>query len=387
MATTFSALLIVLVIVGTALGALAGFFRKFTKASFWGITVLLALLFERVVGSSVKKSGGGYGIAVILTTVIVLLVLSAVFLTLRELLKKAVEARKKLSEYQNFDERAENEELILNAVDNEDKKEYKKLLRKGKKLKNSAGVWGILDRIFGAVSGGINAICGIATVILFFMLFVDLSGIGALQNAFSVSLASSAWKGLGSDLALDLPLICAISLSIRIGYRGGISSVISTVVVLGLVAGFAAGAWAIASSEACKGAVEGLKNGMLSGLAGTLGGAADVVAKALIAVIIFALSLVVIILVAIFLPKVMEKFRESAVFCAVDGVLGAVLMCVVVIMLFLVFGGVAYTLHEVAFMERFNAFAAKAYLGDGIYSCNPMGSAFNGLPIRSWFKD
>ncbi|MDE7257031.1 MAG: hypothetical protein K2N50_03640, partial [Clostridia bacterium] len=75
-----SALLIVLVCIGAVLGALAGFFRKFTKTSFWGITVLFALLFERVVGSSLKKSGGGYGLAVILTTVIVLLVLSAVFL-------------------------------------------------------------------------------------------------------------------------------------------------------------------------------------------------------------------------------------------------------------------------------------------------------------------
>ena len=382
-----SALLIVLVCVGAVLGALVGVFRKFTKTTFWGATVLLALLFERVVGSSVKKSGGGYGLAVILTTVIVLLVLSVVFLSLRELLKKAVEARKKLSAYQNYDEKAEYEELILNAVDSGDKREYKRLLKKSKKIKDSAGGWGVIDRIFGGVSGCVNAICGVGSVILFFLLFVDLSGISALKNAFSGPLSSASWKGLGTDLALDLPLVCALSLSILLGYKGGISSVISMVVVLGLVAGFAVASWSIASSEACKGAVESLKNGMLSGLAGTMGGAADTVAKAIIAAIIFALSLVVIVLVAVFLPKVMEKFRESKAFKAVDGVLGAVLMCAMLVMVMLVFGGIAYTLHDLSFMTKFNVYAAKANLGDGIYSCNPMGSAFSGLPLRSWFKN
>lgn len=382
-----TAVLIVLVIVGAILGALAGFFRKFTKTSFWGITVLFALLFERVVGSSVKKTGGSYGLAVILTTVIVLLVLSAVFLTLRELLSRAVEARKKLSAYKNYDEKAESEELILNAVDNEDKREYKKLLKKSRKIKDSAGVWGVLDRIFGAVSGCINVICGLGAVILFLLLFVDLSGISALQNAFSGPLSSASWDGLGTDLALDLPLVCALSLSIRIGYKGGLSSALSIVVVLGLVVGFAFASWSIASSEACSGAVEALGNGMLAGLKGTLGGAVDTVAKAIIAVIIFALSLIVIILVAVFLPKIMEKFRESKIFSAVDGVLGAVLMCGVVVMLLLVFGGIAYTLHDVAFMAKFNVYAANAHLGDGIYSCNPMGSAFNGMPFRKWFGD
>ncbi|MDE6849728.1 MAG: hypothetical protein K2J54_00185, partial [Clostridia bacterium] len=271
--------------------------------------------------------------------------------------------------------------------DSQDKREYKKLLRKSKKIKDSAGGWGVLDRIFGAVSGCVNVICGLGTVILFLLLFVDLSGISVLQNAFSGPLSSASWDGLGTDLALDLPLVCALSLSIRIGYKGGLSSAISTLVVLGLVVGFAAASWSIASSDACKGAVDSLKNGMLSGLANTLGGAADTLAKAVIAVIIFALSLIVIILAAIFLPKVMEKFRESKIFSAVDGVLGAVVMCAVVVMLLLVFGGTAYTLHDLAFMTKFNAYAANAHLGDGIYSCNPMGSAFNGMPFRGWFNN
>ncbi len=382
-----SAILIVLVCVGAIGGTLAGFFRKFTKTSFWGVTVLLALLLERVVGSSVKKTGSSYGMAVLLTTVIVLLVLSATLLSLKQMLKRAVEAREKLSGYRNYDDKAETEELILNAVDNGDKREYKKLLRKDKKIKNSAGGWGILDRICGAVNGFANTMCGLGTFILFILLFADLSGISAVRNVFSGPLSSASWAGLGTNLALDLPLVSVLALSIRMGYKGGISSVICTVVVLGLVVGFGFASWSIASSSACAGAVEALKNGMLSSLSGTLGGAADTIARLIIAVIIFALSLVVIILVAVFLPKIMEKFRESKVFCAADGVLGALLMCAVVAMLLIVFGGIAYTLNDLPFMANFNAYAAHAGLGDGIYSCNPMASAFKGLPIRGWFKE
>ena len=382
-----SAVLIALVCVGAVIGALAGFFRKFTKTSFWGITVLIALLFDRMIGTSVKKDSNGYGLAVLLTVIIVLLVLSAVLLALRQLLARAVAARKKLSEYRNFDDRAESDELILNAVDSGDRREYKRQLRKKRKIKDSAGVWGILDRIFGAVSGCINVLAGLGALIIFVLLFADLSGISAVRNAFSAPLSSASWEGLGTDIALDLLIICALSLSIRAGYRGGISSAISIVVVLGLIVGFGFASWSIASSEACAGAVSALKNGVLSSLAGTLGGAADTIAKAIIAVIIFVLSLIVIILVAIFLPKVVDRFRENKIFSAVDGVLGAVFMCAVVTMLLLVFGGIAYTLNDLPFMAQLNEYAKRACIGDGIYACNPMGSSFKGLPVRSWFKD
>lgn len=370
-----SAVLIALVCVAAIIGALVGFFRKFSKTSFWGITVLIALLFERMIGTSVDKKNGGYGIAVILTAIIVLLVISAVLLGLQQLLAKAVAARKKLSEYKNYDDRAESDALILNAVDNGDKREYRKQMRKKKKIKDSAGVWGVLDRIFGAVSGGLNGIVGVGAVIIFVLLFADLSYISGLQNAFSVCLSSASWKGLGTDIAFDLLIVSTLSLGIRIGYRGGISSTLNIVVVLGLVVAFGLASWSIASSEACAGAVEGLKGGLLSSLANTLGDGTDVIAKAVIALIIFALSLIIIIIVAVFLPKIIDKFRENKIFNAVDGVLGAIFACAIVTGLMLVFGGVAYSLNELEFMAKFNEYAKHACIGDGIYSCNPVGSA------------
>lgn len=378
-----SAILITLVCVGAVVGALAGFFRKFTKTSFWGITVLLTLLFERMIGTSVKKESDSYGLAVILTAIIVLLVFAAVFLALQKLLERAVTARRKLSEYKNFDDRAESDALILNAVDNGDRHEYRKQLRKKKKIRDSAGIWGILDRIFGAVSGTFNVLVGVGAVMIFILLFADLSGISAIKNAFSTQLSSSNWAGLGTEIGLDMLIVCALSLGVFLGYRGGISSALSLVVVLGLVVGFGIASWSIASGEACAGTVEKLKSGQLS----ALGGMADVIAKAIVAAIIFMLSLVVIILVAIFLPKLIERFRENKVFIAVDGVLGAIFMCAVVTVLLLAFGGIAYTLNDLPFMAQFNGYAKQACIGDAIYSCNPMGSAFGGLPLHDWLKN
>ena len=168
-----AAVLVILVCVATLAGAAAGFFRKFTKTSYWGVTVMLALLFESIIGAAVKKTSSGYGLALIISTVIILVVLSGVFGVLKKLLKNAVEARMQLSHYKNFDDKEENEALILAAVDSGDKRQYKKLLKQLKKIKDSAGVWGFIDRIIGAVSGGINGLVGMGTVVLCIVLFVD----------------------------------------------------------------------------------------------------------------------------------------------------------------------------------------------------------------------
>lgn len=370
-----TAIMIALVCVVAVIGALAGFFRKFTKTSFWGITVVIALLFERMIGTSVDKASDSYGIAVLLTAVIVLLVLSVVLLGLQKLLATAVAARRKFSEYKNYDDRAESDELILNAVDNGDKHEYRRQLRKKKKIKDSAGIWGVLDRIFGTVSGCLNGLVGVSAIIIFVLLFADLSYISGLQSAFSVPLSSASWKGLGTDIAFDLLIVCTLSISIRIGYRCGLSSSLCLLVVLGLVVAFAFASWSIASSTAAAGAVDALKNGALSSLAGTLGSAVDVVAKAVVALVIFGLSLIIIIIVAIFLPKIIDKFRENKIYNAVDGILGALFMCAAITMVMLVAGGIAYAMNGMEFMAQFNEYAKHACVGDAIYSCNPMGSA------------
>ena len=64
-----SALLIIAVCIGVAIGAAVGFFRKFTKTSFCGVTALVTVLAVRALGGAVKKTTSGYGLAMILSAV------------------------------------------------------------------------------------------------------------------------------------------------------------------------------------------------------------------------------------------------------------------------------------------------------------------------------
>lgn len=374
-----SAILIVLACVGAALGVLVGFFKKFTKTSFWGITVLLTLLIQ----SWFKKSDG-FGTLIIIVTVAVLIVLTLLVGLFKKCLKKKVNARLAYSHYKNMDDLEENEARILNAVDNGDRREYKKLLKKGKKIKDTAGGWGVVDGVLGAVSGCVNVLMGIAAIILPVLLFADLSQISFLNSMFSGVLASGGWTGLGAKWALDLPLITALALSLRIGYKGGISSVLGFVIILGMIVGFAAASFSIASSEACAGAVESLKNGLLSGFSSLLGNAANTVAKVVLAAIIFLLSLIIIIMVGIFLPKLLDKLRENKVFGGIDGVLGAIVLCAVMLALLLVAGGIASSMSAQSFMEKFNSYEALAHFADGLYTYNLIGSSFSSL-VGGWF--
>ena len=128
-----------------------------------------------------------------------------------------------------------------------------------------------------------------------------------------------------------------------------------------------------------------MQNGLLASFAGTLGDKTAVVARVIIALIIFLLSAVFVIIAGIFLPKLTEKFRENKVFTAVDGVIGAIVLCAVMAVILTAVGGVAYTLHDLDFMAEFNGYAFYSRLGDGMYSHSPMASLFKNLPLRGWF--
>lgn len=345
----------------------------------------MAILIQRMIGAAVKKDSSGYGLGVIIAAVVSLIVLTLVFSVLKKIVVRAAAARRTYSHYKNRDDVEKNDALILNAVDSGDKRQYRKQLKKGKKIKDSAGAWGVVDRVLGAVFGGVNLLLGVGLVIVAILLFADMSQIKFLSDAFSSALTSSGWNSLGVKFALDLPLIAILSLAIRAGFRGGISSFLCIFVVLGMVVGFGFAAYSIAASDMCAGAVEGLKNGLLSGVSGSLGGAADTIAKVVLAAIIFLLSLVFVIVIAIFLPKLVDRFRDNKVFSSIDGVLGAILFTGVLLALMIVVGGVAYTLNDLQFMEKLNEYNKYSHFADAIYSGNPLGDTFKNLPIRGWF--
>ncbi len=379
--------LILIAVLGVAvlIGAVSGLVKGYAKTSFWGGTVLLALLIERLIGSGITKDSGGFAIAVIIATIASLLVLSALFASLRGVMERKMRARRTLSEYRNHDSLEENETLILNALDNDDKKEYKKLRKERKKIKIKTGVWGVLNRVFGALFGALNAFVGAFAAVAFIVLFVEISQISQVTAVFESFLVSGVWANMLGKVALDILTISVLSLAIRSGYKSGISSLLSTVIVIGLVVICAFASWNLASGEAMAGMVEGLENSLLSALPEMLGGMKHTIATVVTAVILFLLSLIVIIIVAIFLPKLVDKFKENKVFGAVDGVFGAIVFTVFIFGLLLAFGGVAYTLSDLPVMAKLNEYMDKSFFADCLYSCNPLESVFANLPLRSWF--
>lgn len=371
-----TAVFTVIVCLGAVAGAVAGFFKKFTRTSFWGVAALLTLLMVAAIGAAVKK-GDSYGMVIIIVAVVSLIVLSIIFLALQKLLGKASEARRTLSHYKNYDDAEENEELILNAVDNGDRGQYRKLMRKRRRIRDTAGIWGVLDRVFGAASCCINVALGLIVIIVCLLLFVDLSQIGVLTNAFAKPLASGIWRGIGTKLALDLPLICLLSVALHVGYRSGISSFICFTVVVGLLVGFGFASWSIASGDACVSTVNGIKSGWLAQFSDVLGETAtNTVATAELAGVFFLFSLVIVIIVGMLLPRVADRLRDSKAFFAIDGVIGAVALCAVIVTVMIAMGGLAGALSKYEFMGRMNNFASYSHLGDALYTYNPMSEAW-----------
>ncbi len=379
-------ILILVLIAAIIIGAVSGLVKGYAKTSFWGGTVIFTVLLERLIGGGIAKDSGGFAIAVMIATVVSLLVFTLLFATVKKIMNGKIEARRTLSEYENHDALEENETLILCAVDDNDKKAYKKLTKQRKKIKAKNGGWGVVNRILGVLFGMLNAFIGAFIFIAFVALFVEFAQIEVMTNMFSGFLESGIWPSFFGKIALDVIVISVLSLAIRSGYNSGVSSVLSVVVILALAVAFGFASWNIANGEAMAPMVEGLENGLLSALP-DLGEMKHTIAVVATAVILFLLSLIVIIIVAIFLPKLVDKCRENKVFGAVDGVFGAIVFTVFIVALMLVFGGLAYTLNDLPAMAKLNEYMGNSYFADCLYSCNPLGAIFENLPIRSWFGE
>lgn len=382
---TVTVIFIIAISVFAAIGALIGLFKKATKASFWGVTVLLGVLVAMLIGKLAKDSEG-YPYLVLGVTVGAVVILMLFFAWLKKFIAKRIDNAKEYSHYKNKDKVEENEAYIMNAVDKKDKRAYRKKRKQGRKIKDSAGGWGVFDRLLGFLVNGVNWLVAAGTIICALLLFIEFSGISQLQETEFVKelLASDGWVKFGSVFALDMMLIGALVSVIKSGFERGFFSVITLVTVLGMLVGFGFASWSIASSDACAGMVTGMQNGMLSSLTEVNADISAVVAKIIIAAVLFLLSLIIVILTGILLPKLLEKFRENDAFYVVDGIFGAVVCTAVFLVALLAVGGIAYTLNDLAFMEKFNAYEAKSAFADGFYRYNPFNSLFASLPIHDW---
>ncbi len=363
------------------IGILTGLIKGYLKTSFWGATVLLGVLFGKLIGGMMGKSSAAYPYVTLGVSLAALILFSLLFQLARKFINMKITARRTLSEYQNRDKLDENDSYILDAVDRKDKKAYKKYRKARKKIKTKSGAWGVVNRVIGPVFGALNWFVAAFMCLSFVALFADLSQISAFADVFKGLLESEMWVNMFSAIAIDVMVMSVISFALRAGYKGGLSSVLSTLIILGLIVAFGYASYGLAVSPSMSGMIDALESNLpnLPGLGHTL---AVIVATA----IFFLLSLVVIIIVAIFLPRFINKFKENSVFSVCDGVLGALVFTVFIVALMLVFGGVAASLSELPVMEKLNHYMEISALSDCFYACNPLADAFASLPLMDLFK-
>lgn len=372
-------ILMAVLLVALVIGAVSGLVKGYSKTSFWGVTVFATLALERIIGKAIGKNNPNLTIVTLVVSIVILIIFSLVFDILRKIINRKVTARRTLSEYENHDKIEETNSYIRNAVDQKNKADYKKYRKELKKVKIKSGPWGIVNKVLGAVSGVFNWLAATILCLAFVIIFVDLSQIPGILGLFSNFISSTIWSEMFGTFVLDLMTISLISLAIRSGYKSGISSVLTTVIVLGLIILFAIASYSVASSEAMAGAVSGLESGLLSAVPAMMSNLKHTLAVVITATVLFLISLVVIIIVAVFLPKFVDKFKENKIFKTVDGVFGAIVCTLIIIMMLYLFGGLAYSLTDLPAMERVNWYMGHSYLADCFYSCNPMNGMFGGL--------
>lgn len=384
---TVTIIFIIAISVAAAIGAVIGIFKKATGLSFWGVTVVLSVLVSWLVAKFVPQDSTLYSWLILGITVAAAVLLIGIFGGLKKFLEKRVKNTKEYSHYKNKDKLDENEAYIMGAVDDKNKKQYRKLRRNRRKIKDSSGGWGAVNRVLGLIVGGMDWLVAVGSIICALLLFVEFCGISVVQdNAIAKELlASDGWVKVGAKFAIDILVVGTLVITLKSGFKRGIFRLVTPIVVLAMIVGFGYVSWAIASSSLCEGMVTGMQNGLLAQVTSMNEWLSGVIAKLIIAAIIFLLSFIIIIITGKTLPKLLDKYRDNDAFYVIDGVLGAIISVGVLLVAYLALGGVAYTLNDLAFISKFNSYEAQSTFANVFYQFNPLQSWFANLPLRSWF--
>lgn len=378
-----------------AAGAGIGVAKGFTNVKSWGAELLLIGLIGIPAAKLITKKLSGVASALIVLGITILLVVlfMALFIIFRRLLKRAIEKRKELWSYKHYDEQTDETEKILTAAATDNKKEYKKLTKH--KLKSKGGVYSVLDRTFGGITLALKgaAMAGIfAAAILTVLNLTRLTAVnGVLYGSMGGMYAGGAWKFF-SGYIFDFLAIGLIMLSVRSGYSSGVSSAVWTLVVILLVVGAAVASWQMAFkidefATVAEGLAEKLEKPLssVSSVLEKVNITTLKLAKAILAVCIFLLMLVFVILIAVFVPRLIDRAREGTVFSIVDGVFGAIAMTVTVLALLLAMGAIANSMHDLAFMDVFNAYFKNSGIATHFYDRNLFNEmGILKLPVSKW---
>lgn len=375
-----SIIIIVLVVLAGVLGLIIGMFKGFTRVSSRSLELLLTgiLVIPVIKAAFGEKGDGGSAVSALVITVVTVCVFMFAFMILRFVLKRKMEYRRKISYYKQYDEMEDNTEKILNAMGTDDKKAFKKL--SNRKFRQSAGVWGLIDRIFGSVTLAIKGVVVAGLVSASLIMVLDFTRLaqegGALFEFAGGIYVSEAWLFF-KNYIFDFIIIGLIALSIKSGYSGGMFSSLWSLVVIAMVVGVGFLAfWLSFNAPDFISVAEKMNVGLSESLAGmsdtleALGISTLTVAKIIIGLIVFVLMLIAVILIAIFIPKLIDKARDSLIFSTIDGILGAIMLTALTVGVLLLVGALANSLHDLEFMAIFNSYFEKSGVAVYFYEKN-----------------
>lgn len=385
------AFIILIAIVSLAfIGLIVGLAKGFTKVKSWAneyvLSAVLAILLGNVIADGMDTVAGG--ITVLCITAGLLLVFMLLSAWVRASLKKHRENRQKLSYYKQYNAMVENDENMADAIEDGNRRKYKKLSRR--KFKRSGGVWTFFDKILGGITVAlkVTVVTGLITACVLVM--ADLLQIDLLTSAFSGVYASGAWEFF-KQYVMDFIVVGLLLLCIKCGFSSGVSNALWSLLVICMVVGAGVCAYNLAFNTASfASAAEGLDNSLVSGWFGDLGSAEGLissltVSKIILAVGVFLMLLVVIILLSVFVPRLINGARQSNVYYVVDGIFGAVLACAIVLGVLMLLGCVLSPISDLEFMEGFTAYFDHSSIATCFYTDNLLTGVVN-LPIRDWLS-
>ena len=367
-----------------AIGAVIGGFRRYSKVSVWGLSVALTLVALCIVSLLVDSTYEYYFYVVAGVCVGSFLIATSIFSGISKWLSSAREEKRKFNQLKVSDQIEEIDELMLDAVDKDDKGRYKALSkRRAKLMKVSTGAGGVVDVVLGAVSGAINgAVAAFALISAFLVVSEMLVGVlppSAFNDFVNAAVSEDIWVWFGKKIALDTLLVCLLCGSFRVGFRAGISSFLCILVILGLVGGAGYGSYILASGEACSGLITSISDGLLSKLPEAVAQLRPQIAVWVLTAVFFIILLVVVIIIGIFLPRLVDKLRDNKAFMAVDGVLGAIVLLGVVFGLLMAVGGIMHAFSATADFDKLTSYTDASEFGNCLYNCNPLQSVFDSV--------
>lgn len=252
------------------------------------------------------------------------------------------------------------------------------------------GAAGVLNRLFGALTGAINAFAKFMMIVVPVLIVLEFAQISGLESTLSSVYESAFWYAL-KPVAFDLIIIGVMNLAIRHGFSKGIITSLWSLIVFALIVGAGFLSYHLVfGTETFSNASAALAE-KVSGWFGNvemLANLADTLAQWFITVGMFLLLLIVVLVTSFFMSRIISFSRLSDGFYIVDGIFGAIVALIIAVAVMLFIGYLIQPLYGLDFMQSFDSYFQSGYVAKYFYGNNlltEMGMPVL-LPLNEWLS-